>query len=350
MMMKRAVSFVLLGAGVVVLAGCPIYPDDRDHRVCVGGDCYDCPDSYYSSACHAWACNDDGDCPSGYACTGDRRCKLTDGTPPTGAGGAACAKPSDCEPGTNCGADNRCHPGDCASSGCPATYVCKLEGGAVACVPVGGGGGTSTCKSDQDCPSPAGSKCLSGSCVPPQDQCADATQCTAGAQCVDGSCTPSCSETQPCPTGYACDQSKGVCTGNPSPCSSSSQCGSGKVCVEQHCVDQCGPGGTCATGLVCLDGGCTPDEKPVFICDVDGQRDKCQEGSVCLRHSCYIACDKAVADSCKNADEFNVCKDVTTSSGTHSVCGSTTNLGTECDPTQGKNCAQPLICIDGFCR
>ena len=162
---------------------------------------------------------------------------------------------------------------------------------------------------------------------------------------------PSCGPNEPCPTGYSCDDAKGVCTGNPTSCTSSAQCQGSAVCVQEHCVDPCGPGGTCAAGLVCVDGGCMPDQKPVFTCAVDGTQDACQQGSICLRHSCYIACDAdAGPDACKSADTFNVCKTVTTSSGPHSVCGSEDNLGTDCDPTQGKNCAAPLICIDGYCR
>jgi hypothetical protein len=100
-----------------------------------------------------------------------------------------------------------------------------------------------------------------------------------------------------------------------------------------------------------VEGGCTPDQQPVFTCGTDGVQDNCQAGSICLRHSCYIACSAdAGADACKNADKFNQCKAVTTTSGTHNVCGSTDNLGTDCDPTQGKNCATPLICIDGYCK
>ena len=353
MMMKRAVSFVLFGLGSAVLFGCPIYPADRDHRVCVGGECFDCPDSYYSRACTDWTCNDALDCPSGYSCTSDRRCRLTGETPTPPGGDTACTKPSDCTTG-NCGADNKCHAGDCSTTGCPATFVCRLgsgAGGVPACVPIGGdgGGGTSSCQSDDDCPTPAGSKCLTGACVPPQDQCVDATQCPAAAQCVDGACTPSCSANKPCPTGYACDTAKGVCTGNPAPCTSSAQCTARKACVQEHCVDPCGPGGTCAAGLKCIDGGCTPDQRPGFTCTTDGAQDSCQQGSICLRHSC-IGCDPEATDACKNADTFNQCKAVTTSSGTYNVCGSTNNLGTECDPTQSRNCASPLICVDGYCK
>lgn len=353
MMMKRAVSFVLFGLGTAVLFGCPIYPADRDHRVCVDGSCYDCPDSYYDDdSCSTWTCNTGLDCPNGYACS-DHRCVAS--SPPDASGG--CAKPSDCVSGS-CGADNRCHDDDCGSTGCPSGFVCRLASGSQgvpACTPIGpvdgGPGAVSSCQNDADCPTPAGSKCLTGTCVAPPDQCVDATQCLGEAQCVQGACTPSCGAQKPCPTGYACDDAKGVCTTNPTTCTSSSQCSDGSVCVQEHCVAPCGANGTCGAGLVCVDGGCTPDEKPVFTCATDGVQDNCQPGSICLRHSCYIACNAdAGAEACKNADEFNQCKPVTTSSGTHQVCGSTSNLGSECDPTQNKSCAVPLVCIDGFCK
>ena len=352
MMMKHVFSFVLLGLGAAALGGCPIYSDDdRAHRVCVGSDCYSCPDPYVSGNCYDYSCYSDKECPAGYACGSNHRCHVTDGLPPPPPTGPLCTKPSDCPAGSTCGADNKCHTGDCSSSGCPSNFVCKLTNGAPTCEPVGSDGSTSACKADGDCPTPAGSKCLSGSCVAPSDQCADATQCAPGSQCVQGACTPSCSANKPCPTGYACDGAKGVCTGTTGACTNSTQCHSGTVCVEEHCVTPCGAGLTCGAGLVCVDGGCTPNEKPVFTCTVDGAQDKCQSGSLCLRHSCYISCDAdAGPDACKNADQFNVCKSVTTSSGPHSVCGSDTNLGTDCDPTQGKNCASPLVCIDGFCR
>ena len=351
-MKKRVVSVALLGVGMLVLLGCPIYPDDRDNRVCVGSDCYRCPDSYYSPSCTDWSCNANADCPNGFVCQSDHRCHLTSSQPPSNPPSSLCTKPSDCPAGSTCGADNKCHAGDCSTTGCPSSYVCKLANGKPECVPIGGGdGGTSTCKSDKDCPTPPGSKCLSGTCFAPPDQCADATQCPAGSQCVQGACTPSCSAQKPCPTGYACDESKGVCTGQTTTCSSTAQCTNDTVCVQEHCVEKCGAGGTCGAGLVCVDGGCMPDQRPAFACQADGTGTGCLAGSLCLRHTCYIGCDAdAGNEGCKNADKFNVCKQVTTGSGSYSVCGSNDNLGSDCDPTQGKNCASPLVCIDGFCK
>jgi hypothetical protein len=349
MMMKHVFSFVLLGLGAAALGGCPIYSgDDRSNRVCVGQDCYSCPDPYITDECYGFSCYGDTDCPSGYSCGSSHRCHPTDGLPPGPPDGTSCTKPSDCPAGSSCGADNICHTGDCSTTGCPSSFVCKVTNGTATCEPVTTGS-NSTCSNNNDCSTP-GAKCLSGTCVDPVDQCADATQCPAGSQCVGGECTPSCGAGKPCPTGYGCDDAKGVCTVNPGSCTNSSQCNGGTVCVQEHCVNPCDPGATCPAGLICVDGGCTPDEKPVFTCATDGVQDKCQPGSLCIRHSCYIACDKAIPDSCKNADTFNICKDVTTSSGTHSVCGSDSNLGTDCDPTQAKNCQNPLVCIDGFCR
>ncbi|MDB4947163.1 MAG: hypothetical protein JWP97_6697 [Labilithrix sp.] len=351
MLMKHVFSFAFLGLSAAALAGCPIYSDDaHSNRVCVGSDCYSCPDDYVSDSCYGYSCYGDSDCPSGYSCGSNSKCQYTGGKPPPPTGGTSCTVPTDCPVGATCGSDNTCHTGDCSTAGCPSAYVCKLTNGSPSCQAASGGGSTSTCSKDADCSTP-GAKCLSGTCVNAPDQCADGTQCAAGSQCVGGECTPSCSSTKACPTGYTCDEAKGVCTGNPTTCTSSSQCSGGTVCVQQHCVDSCGPGSTCPSGLVCVDGGCTPDEKPVFTCATDGVQDKCQAGSLCLRHSCYISCDPQVTDACKSADNFNVCKTVTTSSGDHSVCGSSSNLGTECDPTQGKTCPTAgAVCIDGYCK
>jgi hypothetical protein len=134
-------------------------------------------------------------------------------------------------------------------------------------------------------------------------------------------------------------------------------CAGSLTCVQQHCVDPCGDGGTCSNGLVCVDGGCIPNQKPQFTCNTDGQpgdglAGDCATGSICLHHSCYIACNpEAGASACQTADQFNICKQVTTSTGTYSVCGSNSNLGNQCDPTQGINCpSSSSVCIDGYCR
>lgn len=351
-LMRAAAVAAFVGAGFV-LGGCPMYGhgDDDGPNRCYGSNCG--PSGTVSS------CDTSYDCPNGYSCV-NRTCTSNTNT---------CSAPKDCPSGSVCGADRHCHTGSCSTYGCSTGYDCTLTGGALQCLPHGGpapgvdagDAGAAECSSDSTCSTKlgTGAKCLNGSCVAPADQCTDATQCLGTAQCVNGVCTPSCDATHPCPTGYACDNAKGVCTGNPNPCTSSTQCTGGNVCVDSHCVSPC-PTGTktgCLPGLVCTAGGCVPNEKPVFVCNNEGVQDACAQGSICLHHSCYIACANADAgagadagSSCKSADKFNVCKSVPTASGSYSVCGSTSNLGTECDPTLNKTCSAGKACIDGFCR
>jgi hypothetical protein len=272
-----------------------------------------------------------------------------------------CSSPDACPGGQTCAADGRCYTQTCAAVGCVAPFVCTIVGGNAVCTsgsskPDAGPPPFSGCRSDGECASKgAGAKCLSGVCTAQGDQCSDATQCRTNQLCVNGACTAACSANNPCPTGFSCDTGKGVCTGNPAPCQSGLACGDGKSCVEGHCVTTCGTGGTCPTGLICVDGGCTPDERPIFSCAVDGEpgtgeAGKCAQGSVCLRRSCYISCDPQDANACVGADTFNLCKPVTTTSGAYNVCGSSSNLGAECDVAQGRPCAGGLVCVDGFCR
>jgi len=92
-----------------------------------------------------------------------------------------------------------------------------------------------------------------------------------------------------------------------------------------------------------------PDQTPNFVCTTEGVQDVCASGSICLRHNCYISC-ATNANACQTADQFNVCKTVTTETGSYQVCGSNSNLGSDCDPTIGKNCPTAGICIDGYCH
>src|SRR5688572_26762858 len=104
--MKRVFAVGLFASGTALLLGCPIYPNDRDHRVCISGDCYKCPDSFYDAdACNSWRCDSSADCPSGYTCNSDQVCKFTDSPPNNNNPSGACAKPADCAVGQTCGAD-----------------------------------------------------------------------------------------------------------------------------------------------------------------------------------------------------------------------------------------------------
>jgi hypothetical protein len=106
----------------------------------------------------------------------------------------------------------------------------------------------------------------------------------------------------------------------------------------------------CPSGAVWVDNGCIPSQSATFFCNADGQQDACSAGSLCLHHNCYISCETPNDAACDNLPTFNVCKDVTTASGPHSVCGSDQNLGDECDPTLGMTCSSGKVCLDGYCK
>jgi len=357
-------SVITLSA--VVLFGCPIYSSSEGYVTCNSqGVCCDQSDN-----CSTWTCGSNAECPSSASCNNGL-----------------------CTPGG--GYDGGYYGGDaqtdCSTTGCPTGYQCTLANGSgtPVCVANGdagsgdatvhdGGGGDSAskdvqtppftgCTSDQACAtdSGAGARCLNGTCVAAANECSDSTQCVSiGGSPEAGVCTPTCSASIACPAGYSCStDGTNVCTGNPTPCGGADggqACASGTTCVDQHCVPPCSAAdagtdsaGSCSAGFVCVDHGCIPDQAPQFICQNDGVQDNCAAGSICLHHNCYIACSIDAGVGCQQADNFNICKPVATSSGTYDVCGSNSNLGNQCDPTDptlGKICSSPAICIDGYCR
>jgi hypothetical protein len=381
----KASAFML---GAVMLFGCPVYSGNQTELSCDSqGQCCD----ENSGNCYTIQCDYNTQCPYGASCN-DGVCSAA-----YDAGGYYDAGDYD--------------SGDDSATGCPDEpcqegYTCTLSNGIAQCLPTEDSGsfdagtdatigdtgtpdvvtppsdaGTDApivppftgCTSDSVCvvDSGAGATCLNGQCVAATNECSDSTQCPSiGAtqeECVAGVCTPSCAGGVACPSGYSCQQigSTSVCTGNPTPCGAAdggAACTSGTTCVDEHCVPDCtagtgDSGPSCGTsGLVCVDNGCIPSQKPTFVCaGADGTQSTCDPGSTCLHHNCYISCvpGDAGADagnSCRTAGNFNTCEPVTTSTGgPFYVCGSSSNLGTECDPTRGIACSDSRICIDGTC-
>ncbi len=374
----------LVSASVVAVSGCPIYSADScaQDPNCVGPQ----PTAEVDTGVPTDGC--DPGCPSGYVCssvtTGRYQCLPYDcrsaeracstGQTCTNAGGgvytcsSADAGPdtsSDAGSDTADSADTKPPVIDCTTTGCISGYKCADDG-------AGGKVCTSTdpnaCAADGDCTAKtgAGSLCLGGLCKAAKDLCTDSTQCLDGKSCVDGRCIAKCTATSGCASGYTCDTKSGTCVGGASACGATggdagtdggASCSSTAKCVATHCVDKCATDGSCRPGLVCVAGGCVPNDQPSFFCDKDGTKDGvqdlCATGSICLHHNCYLACTGSTdTTTCAKADKFPVCKSVTTSSGAHDVCGSSTNLGTDCDPTTTppKACATGKVCIDGFCK
>lgn len=377
----------LLGFASVLatlLAGCPIYDDYDDD--CRGWRCSGGEDTGGSSATGILPgrCDVPSDCGLNETCGDDHRCHVGDCTlwgcsagfecvvadnrtascvagGSSGQGGSGggpdvvyCGNPDDCEPGETCAPDGTCTPGPCdqvlpdnTTLGCIGGYQCERgDDGTASCTPVN----PAACGADADCADLGeGYLCVSGICTAPTDQCFDQTQCAANARCVEGKCTPACSADADCPDSYRCDEALGVCSEPARPCAVTNDCGGpDAVCVDGACVPR-SPDSGCPEGEKWVENGCIPDQSGNFVCSADGEQGDCAPGSICLHRSCYISCDQPNANACDSQPpSLSECRTVTTSSGVHHVCGSSQNLGGECDPEAP--CGEGKICIDGFCR
>jgi hypothetical protein len=217
---------------------------------------------------------------------------------------------------------------------------------------------TGSCNSNSDCGG-HGEKCIDGQCTVQGQLCSDGSQCaTGGSACVDGVCEARCSSTSPCPTGFQCDLTRGVCNVNPGACvgTGPSTCQGGTTCVDTFCVPPCSTGDAspaCPVGQVCVSGGCIPDQQAKFACANDGQSGQlattCADGEICVHHDCYPACGSDGGATCPVSSGGSTCKNVTIETGTYSVCGTTTTLGSDCDPSQGSYCSSGKVCVDGYC-
>lgn len=342
----------LLVAFASVVAGCPIYAADS----CEEDPSCTKPLPVADAAVPEETSTGCGTgCEPGYVCTsqstGRYECVAYD----CRATEKACTAPQTCAKDETKGVWACTTPGptDCTKTGCITGYACNDVDGKKLCV----SSDPNACVKDGDCATKtgAGSLCLGGVCKAPKDLCSDSTQCLNGASCVDGRCVPKCAST--CAAGYTCDSTTGLCSGGTGACGTSKACTDGSTCVNERCVKPAETNGTCPAGTVSVAGGCVVDDRPNFFCDKDGTKDGtkdvCATGSICLHHNCYISCTGTTdTTSCAAADKFPICKSVTTSSGSHFVCGSNTSLGSECDPTATppKTCSTGKVCIDGFCK
>jgi hypothetical protein len=233
-----------------------------------------------------------------------------------------------------------------ATNGCIFGYMCGSNG---TCQ-----GAPNACDKDGDCM--AGYVCVAGPkggglCTQPSDQCFDQSQCDAGDKCVAGKCTKACTSNANCRDGYACDTTLGICDKPVQSCTVTNDCGGPDVvCVGGACVPRAKNGSCSNPGYVWTENGCIPNQAPTFTCVMDGVQDACAVGSICLHHSCWISCDMPNQNVCTNQPTLNTCKPVADGSSTFNVCGTSTNLGGQCDPTAGMMCTGGKVCIDGFCK
>ncbi len=396
--MKHIVLCVSILSAAALIGGCPIYSSNAaNYRVCDAFTCYDCPDPFLSSSCVNWQCGSPSDCDQGFACESGRCTSASSSSGSTGGASGRDCGVTGCAVGSVCklsGGVATCVPIGTPGidSSAPPQVDASLEGASANDGPfddandafgtpdasdaarsfdaagdsphaIDGSDSSglalqrSPCNADGDCGSLA-TKCVDGLCTPTSELCSDGTQCVVpGDACLDGVCEPRCDAGSPCATGFQCDLTRGVCNIDSNPCSGAgtSTCLGGTTCVEGHCVPPCSvgdAGSACPSYQQCVNGGCLPGQGAFFSCKNDGQSgllsNGCGTTSICLHHSCYTACvPDAGSAECGNATAQ--CKDVSVASGTYSVCGTPSNLGSACDVAAGKRC-DAGVCLDGYCR
>ena len=343
--MNRILSVALFGAAIGVLGGCPIYSDGPStNRVCSEYGCYDCPsDSNNCGPVSAVAvCEPISTGPYGTIVQHRRhvrerrnglfvrrRLLLPDtstdaprlsnarrGTPagPTGSATRVTARRRDASPGTSVSSPAALL--QCMTpTGTPIRRRSRSRRDRASSTPGTPAAPSPVASRTPPAPAPPGALCSSTATASPRRTSASTRRSAPPAtSAFRGVRTPTCSVSTArrlieLPDRHACasvdDASTGgVCTGNPDPCEANpASCPTGTVCSQNHCVSTCGAGGVCPAGEECLQGGCVPNQVPVFFCGADGVQDACASGSICLHHQCYIACNPEAGAAAQRLQE-----------------------------------------------
>jgi hypothetical protein len=185
--------------------------------------------------------------------------------------------------------------------------------------------------SDKDCTVSSTNKC----------DCKETNTCNGTSS---GGCTSSaqCGAGQTCGRDDACHAENCVAVG----------CPGSQVCKLENGTATCQPSGSSSGGVTDggpNDGAISDASQPTEICNGDGVQSTCSAGSLCVRGGCYISCEADASDACKYSDHLNVCKAVSAYGKTLHLCGSATDVGSDCD-VDGSTCAAGFICIDGRCK
>lgn len=320
----------------------PNQADCEDGNVCTAGDtCLD-------GICEA---GPSVDCDDGNPCTSD--------TCLPGQGCLHEATDGVCDDGNACTSGDHCQAGACTYDtlvACDDENLCTTD----SCNPATGctfALNSAPCNDDDLCTT--GDHCHLGECIggpplPCQDNnpctddscqpdtgctfvpntaaCSDASLCTVGDQCSNGSCVPgkliSCQDESVC-TLDSCHPELG-CQHVPL----AGPCDDGNACTLEDTCD----GGACISGLPlvcndnngCTDDSCAPESGCIFVPNTSDctDNDACTEGDTCANGSCQSGQEL-------DCDDLNPCTD----DGCNAQSGCTHTPvadGTECD--LGKTC------------
>ena len=285
---------------------------------CDDGDPCNGVETCDGTGCHAGtpvACTDD------LACNGAETCNSADGTCQLGT-------PLVCDDGNPCTADS------CDDAvGCVNTPI--IAG----------------CDDGNACTT--GDACTGGVCTGTPTQCADPDACngietcdTATGGCLPG-VPPTCNDGNPC-TDDSCDAAFGcLFVNNNLGCDDASVCTTGDVCLNGTCTgtaipcgdtDVCNGSETCDPLLGCLPG--TP-----LVCN-DGNActdDLCDQALGCLYSNNNLGCDDGSACTTGDVCALGVCAGVPVTCSDGNICN-----GVEtCDPASGCQPGNAVSCDDG---
>ncbi len=324
--MKRLWLGVTILGAIAVLAGCPIYSDSSNYRVCTSTACYDCPDPTLSNACIEWQCGTSADCGAGYVCNGNACAPETAAaTDAASASPEPCRTPMQCPIGSVCGQDETCHGGDCAYWGCPPGFGCFR-----------GAYGEASCIEDVDTIDATGGSSSSDASV---EAARDAATTATGDGAAEASWDASSNALTDAPPAVSAEASldaadaawvdaagdaQGPLAAALTPCNFDGQCGGGgSRCVNGNCTPQsglCSDGTQCSAGESCVDGECTPHCSAALPCAIGFECDlnrgvcslnstvcastaDCLGGTVCVQAHCVAPCSSPDAGAICPATE-----------------------------------------------
>jgi hypothetical protein len=282
-------------------------------------------------------------------CAPDQACVNGGCVTPTQCGPSTCVG---CCLGNTCvggGAVNACGSGGQACRTCTANAtcvanVCQTNGPCDATSCPSGCCQGNQCQSGND-DSACGSGGSTCAACQPGTQCSAGT-CQAGAACGPFNCSGCCDANNNCATGTtgaACGANGGSCTG----------CGASAQCVNGSCEPTCGPGtcaGCCLNGVCAAggqDGACGTGGATCVSCAASGESCK---GAACVKLPCGPATCKGCCDgtgTCVGGTASTACGAGGVSCASCAASGEQCSAGGVCQ-TPPPPCG-PATCAVGCC-
>ena len=205
-----------------------------------------------------------------------------------------------------------------------------------------GGGGSSKCETDNDCPT--GKQCIDEKCK--SANCGngqlDDNEACDGDQFGDETCT-----TQGFPGGsLLCTQSCQLDTSSCTDCEAPCDPDNCEQCTDGECISVCNPNETCFQGQCATDDcdpGCNLSLCEICqngTCEITCSLDQICDDGLCMSEGCNPGCDPDSCESCQSGTCENICR-------LDEICEAGECVPTGCNPACDPNSCE--ICQDDTC-